>query len=103
MPCRRDRARIDEECSFAQGSERARIGTCGTEEDFFERGRIADDGDEDVGLRGGFAGIRGEFGAGADEVVGFGFGTVPDGEGETGAEEILRHGFAHQAQAYESD
>jgi hypothetical protein len=98
-------ARIHEHAARAKAIERAGFfrGPLGAPQDLFESGRIAHDGDEDVGLRGGFARAGGELRAGAHEVGGFVLGAIPDHQGKARPPQILSHRPAHQSQPDQTD
>jgi hypothetical protein len=99
----RDGAGIEINCAFFESEECAAGFFIGSPQNLLERGRIADDGDENVGGHGGFFGRTGEASTGGDERIGARCGAVPDNERETGFEEIVTHGSAHQAEADEAD
>ena len=72
-------------------------------EDGLEGGRVADDGDEDVGGFGDGAGRGSEARSRGNQRLRAGGGAVPDGEGKAGLQQIQAHGRAHEAQTDEAD
>jgi hypothetical protein len=95
----RDSARVHVDGAAFEGLH----GAGGAPKDFFESGRIADHGEEEIGSGGNFLRGFGEPGAGSDEFIGAGSGAVPDGERVAGFQEIHAHGTAHEAESDESD
>src|SRR5207245_11410824 len=85
----RDGAGVDIDRAFLEGSESAAGFWIGAPQDFFERGRIADDGDEDVGSCGGFFGRSGETRARGNERVAARGGAGPHDEREPGVEQVV--------------
>src|SRR6266404_4409427 len=93
--------------AFFEGSECAvgffvRVRT-GTPENFFERGRIADDSDENVGGSGGFSARSSEAGSRRDQRIGARCGAVPYDQRESSFEKIVAHRTAHEAKSDEAD
>ncbi len=72
-------------------------------EDVFEGGRIADDGEKDVGSGGDFARRSGELCASGDERIGARCGTVPDDKRKARFEKIVAHGEPHEAETDKTD
>ena len=72
-------------------------------DDLDDGGRVGEHGDEDVGLGGELGGRGGGACALRDEFIHCVLTAVVDDEGVTGAEEMLRHGFAHESETDEAD
>jgi hypothetical protein len=103
----RDRAGVNVNRSFFQRSEGATGLAVGvrtrTPQNFFERGRIADDCDQNVGGSGSFFGRSCETSPRSDQRVGAGCGAVPYDQRKSGSEKIVAHGTAHEAKSDEAD
>src|SRR6202040_353374 len=75
----------------------------GAPENFFKRGRIADDRDQNIGGGGGFFGRSCEARSRSDKRVGARRGAVPYDQRKSGFQKIVAHGTAHEAKSDEAD
>ena len=93
----RDSAGVDVDCAFLERGEGRFVAAI--PQDFFKGGRIADDGEEDVGSGGDFARRSGALCASRNERIGARGGAVPHNKGKSRFEEIVAHGKTHEAEA----
>ncbi len=90
---------VNEEESIVRGLKDA---VC-ARDDLFDSGRVGEHGDDNIGLGGELGGGRGGACAVRDELLYCVLTAVVDEERIAGAEEMLRHGFAHESESDEAD
>jgi hypothetical protein len=74
----------------------------GLEHDVLHVGRVADAGDDDVGVAGHVGGAAGGDGSQFDEGIHLAVGAVPDVDHEAFIEQVAHHALPHDAQADKS-